>query len=176
MIEDYAIELIIFSASYATDATIYAASEEELFLSTDRGITWKVISRPVRYEDHREVVRYEGEWYVSTGEDFSASQVSYSDAPHSKANLTFVGTGVTWIGTRGKDQGIARVYIDGKHVGDVDQFDDARRTMVESFVSTDLACGPHTIEVEVTDTRNLRSTGHRVEIDAFDILQEQGCW
>jgi hypothetical protein len=57
----------------------------------------------------------------------------------------------------------------------VDQFDDARRTMVESFLSTDLVCGPHTIEVEVADIKDPRSTGYRVEIDAFDILQEQGC-
>ena len=51
------IEFITFSASYATDGTIYAASEEELLLSTDKGATWTVIDRPVRYENRREVVR-----------------------------------------------------------------------------------------------------------------------
>jgi hypothetical protein len=173
--DNHAIEHIVFSASYAADGTIYASSEAALFLSTDRGMTWELVSRPIRYENHREVVRYEGTWETATGEDFSASNVSYADTANSKATLTFVGTGITWIGTRGSDQGIARVYIDETYAGEVDQFDDARTTMVESFSSTDLVCGPHTIRVEVVDTKNPESTGNRVEIDAFDVLQERSC-
>ena len=167
---NYAIEYMAFSMSYATDDTIYAASDEELFRSTDGGTTWEMIPRPVRYENMRDVVYYEGEWSISKGDDVSASSVSYSDVAHNKAVLNFVGTGVSWIGTESNDQGIARVYIDGNYMGDVDQFSDTRKPMVRSFSVADLAYGPHTIIVEVTDTKNPQSKGYRIEIDAFDAV------
>lgn len=166
---NHAVEYIAFSASYGADNTTFAASDEELFKSTDGGSTWEIIARPVRYENMREVVRYEEEWSISKGDDFSTGSVSYSDVAQNKAILNFVGTGVIWIGTASNDQGIARVYIDGNHVGDVDQFSDTPKAMVRSFFITDLAYGPHTIVVEVTDTKNPASQGYRIEIDAFDI-------
>jgi photosystem II stability/assembly factor-like uncharacterized protein len=167
---NYAIELIEFSTSYATDNTIYAASDEELFKSTDGGNTWEMITRPVRYENMREVVRYEGEWRIANGDDFSASSVSHSDVAHNEAILNFVGTGISWIGTTSNDQGIAEVYVDGDYMADVDQFSDTRATMVKVYSITDLAYAPHTIIVEVTGTKNPKSTGYRIEIDAFDVL------
>ncbi|MDY6876452.1 MAG: hypothetical protein SWK90_09670 [Chloroflexota bacterium] len=166
---NHEIEYIEFSASYATDNTIYAASDAELFKSIDGGNTWEIITRPVRYENMREVVRYDGTWNISKGDDFSASSVSYSDVAQDEAWLDFVGTGVTWIGTASNAQGIARVYIDGKYVGDVDQFSDTPQAMVRSFSVTGLARGPHTIAIEVTDTKNPASQGYRIEIDALDI-------
>jgi hypothetical protein len=168
--DNQAIELIQFSTSYATDNIIYAASDEELFRSTDGGSTWERIAMPVRYENHREVVHYEGEWETLRGDDFSASTVSSSDVAHAKAALNFVGTGVSWIGTESDDQGIARVYIDGEHMGDVDQFGETRKPMVKSYSITGLAYGPHTIMVEVMGTKSPKSTGCRIEVDSFDIV------
>jgi hypothetical protein len=167
---NHAIEYVMFSALYAIDKTIYAASDEELFKSTDGGHTWEMITRPIRYENIREVIHYEGEWKISKGDDFSASSVTHSDVAHNKAILDFVGTGISWIGTESDDQGIARVYIDGNYVGDADQFGETRKSIVKSFSITDLAYGPHAIAVEVTGTKNPKSTGYRIEIDAFDVI------
>jgi photosystem II stability/assembly factor-like uncharacterized protein len=169
---NYMIKLIQFSPAYATDKTIYTASDEELFKSTDGGNTWERIPRPIRHENSKEVIRYEGEWKTLRGDDFSASSVSYSDVAHAKAVLHFVGTGVSWIGTQAKDQGIARVYVDGNHVGDVDQFGETRKPMVGSFSITDLAYDSHVIVIEATHTRNPESTGYRIVVDAFDILPQ----
>ncbi len=170
LIEDnHAIEHIVFSTSYDRDGTIIAASDEQVFKSADGGHSWQLLARPVRYENMREVVRYEGDWQIAKDDDFSASSVSYSGVAGDKAVLDFVGTGVSWIGTQGKDQGIARVYVDGEHVGDVDQFGNVREKMLESFSVTGLVYGPHTIVIEVTGTKNSASAGNRVEVDAFDI-------
>jgi photosystem II stability/assembly factor-like uncharacterized protein len=166
---NYAIEYIAFSPSYAVDHAIYAASDEELFRSSDGGKTWELIARPVRYENMREVVSYEGEWSISNGVDFSAGSVSYSDVAHARAILNFVGTGVSWIGTESNDQGIARVFIDGEFVGEVDQFNETRESLVTSYSLGDLPYGPHTIVIEATGTKNSRSSGYRIEVDAFDI-------
>ena len=106
---------------------------------------------------------------VTGGNDFSARSVSHSNVTHNKVILNFVGTGASWIGTESNDQGIAKVHIDGNFKGYVDQFSDTRNVMVRSYSITDLDYGPHTIMIEVTDTKNPESTGHRIEIDAFDV-------
>jgi photosystem II stability/assembly factor-like uncharacterized protein len=167
---NHQVYLIRFSPTYGTDNTIYAASLEELIRSADGGNTWQVIDRPVRYEDQREVIRFEGEWLTSKGDSFSALTITHSDVAGSKATLDFVGTGISWIGTESNDSGIARVYIDGAYVGDADQFGQAERSMTQSFSVPELVYGPHTITVEVSGTKNPKSTGYHIHIDAFDIL------
>jgi hypothetical protein len=124
----------------------------------------------VRYENHRDVVYYEGEWDIIKGNEYSASSITASNFPNDKAMLIFVGKGVSWIGTTADDQGIARVYIDGKHVADVDQFNGARRSLVKLYSIADLPYGPHIITVEISNKKNPKSSGYRIEIDAFDIL------
>jgi photosystem II stability/assembly factor-like uncharacterized protein len=171
---NYAIKFIEFSPLYPGDNTIYAASEEELFRSTDGGSTWEIIPRPVRYENWRGEgygpVKFKGSWEKSEGSEFSATSISHSDVAHDTATLHFVGTGVSWIGAEDSDRGVAKVYIDGNYVEDVDQFGDVPRSMVTSFSVTDLDYGPHVITIEVTDTKNPAATGYRIAIDAFDIM------
>lgn len=170
---NHSIEYIQFSMSFAHDKTVIAASDEELFQSIDGGNNWKIITRPVRYENHREVIHYEGEWEIARGEDLSATNISYSRVAHNKASLNFVGTGVSWIGTTSNDQGRAKVYIDGNYMADVDQFSDTRNCLVISYSIKNLPFGPHTITIEVANSKNPRSTGYRIEIDAFDIVPRQ---
>lgn len=169
--ENRSIRILRFSPTDSFNNSIYAASREELFHSKDGGNTWKVIKRPVRYENRKkDVIRYQGEWKLLNGNDFSATSVTHSDIAHSKAILPFVGSGVTWIGTASNNQGIAKVYVDGNLKDCVDQFSHTRDVMVKSYSVTGLGYGPHTIMIEVTGTKNTDSTGNRIEIDAFDIL------
>ena len=68
-------------------------------------------------------------------------------------------TGVSWIGTKSKTQGIAKVYIDGNVNDYVDQFNTNGKLMVTSYSVTGLAYGVYTITLEVTGTKNPQSTG-----------------
>ncbi len=170
LINNYVPHLIEFSPLYSTDNTIYVATEEEFFKSKNNGNTWEVIKRPVRYENIRGVVHYEGEWQVLRGNDYSAMSISYSESEYSNIHLNFVGTGISWIGSKSNKQGIANVYIDDELEGTVDQFSNKREVLVQSFSITDLAYGAHTITIEVTKNKNLKSLGNTIEIDAFDIL------
>ncbi|MEN8129480.1 MAG: hypothetical protein ABFS45_04640 [Pseudomonadota bacterium] len=167
---NYDVNRILFSPNYDKNHTIYAASYEEVFVSHDDGMSWETISRPVRYENHRAVVIYNGDWRTEKAEEYSAGKVSYSDARGSDVTLNFVGTGVKWIGTRSNEQGKASVYIDGQYMSDIDQYAKASETLVESFVVTNLSRGAHSIRIEAMGEKNLTSQGYRVDIDAFDIL------
>jgi hypothetical protein len=164
------ITLIEFSPFYAHDRTIYAASEQVVFRSSDGGETWQTLHRPIRHEDSKQVIRYTGQWAKIKGAHWSGGTISHSDAAAARAELDFVGTGVRWIGTRSNDQGIARVFIDGSHVADVDQYSAATENVVTAFSVDDLPHGPHTIVVEVTDTHHPESTGSRITVDAFDAV------
>ena len=168
--DNHQVNSIIFSPYFAQDKKIYSASYQDLFVSYDGGVNWDILKRPVRYENHREVVSYIGDWKLKNNENYSATKVSFSDSAGSEVKLSFVGTGVKWIGTRSDSQGIARVYIDGDYMGDVDQFGSSQETLVETYDVGGLTSGPHSIRIEVAGEKGLNSKGQRIEVDAFDIL------
>ncbi len=169
--------LIKFSPNYQSDRTVYASSMMHLLKSTDTGSTWELVPRPVRYESaHLRgdvwVSRFaaKGLWRILDGAEFTRSMTSWADWPGDEARLTFVGTGIRWIGARGPDHGMAEVFIDGVARTRVDQYAGARESGVVSFSETELAWGPHTLTIEIAEARNEAASGSRVEIDAIDVL------
>jgi len=75
-------------------------------------------------------------------------------------DLTFTGTGVTWIAPTAPDQGEVRVFIDGKLVKTVDTHADTRRTQQELYAVSGLKRGEHRIVVQ-------KATGDVIRSDAF---------
>lgn len=91
--------------------------------------------------------------------------------------VSFTGTGIRWIGQRrpfiGNTTGIARIYLDGSLIGQVDT-----RSLVQEedqaplFTATGLINGNHTLTIEVVG-RNGELPGATVEavvVDAFDVI------
>ncbi|MCH7944110.1 MAG: hypothetical protein IIB67_12895 [Proteobacteria bacterium] len=74
---------IRFSPSFETDNIIYGASDWELWISRDKGVTWTKIQRPIRYEDRRGgnpgPVWFSGDWIREIGSQFSASTHTVAD-------------------------------------------------------------------------------------------------
>src|SRR5204862_1460626 len=48
-----------------------------------------------------------------TSRAWSAGLATLSKTPGAQATITFIGTGISWIGARGPQTGIARVSLDG---------------------------------------------------------------
>jgi hypothetical protein len=124
----------------------------------------------VRYENNRDVVHFDGDWKIQKNVNYSAGKISVSNIPKDKATLNFVGTGVSWIATKSKEQGIANIFIDGKFFGQVDQYSNTRKKITELISVKEMPYGPHSIIVEVSNSKNKESKGYRIEIDAFDVL------
>lgn len=164
---------IQFSPFYSTDQTIFGVTSENVFLSQDGGYTWRKLSRPIRYEDNIRLgilsFQESKNWKLSYGDEYSFSSVTSSSRTGSKVVFRFVGTGVRVIGTQGNDQGIAKVYVDGKYQGEIDQFNSQNKFNVVSYSINNLDNSPHRLVVEVTGRRNKKSKGTRIDIDAFDI-------
>lgn len=165
----------VISPDFIHDKTIFAGVHGEgVFKNADRGETWRLslprkkFRRPAYFSI--DMVSYEGDAYKRKGNEYSTNSVTCLDKAGDKATLDFVGTGVTLLGTESPDQGIGLVFIDGKLKGSFDQFSERRSFMKKSYRVKGLQHGPYTVAVEVSDRKNESSEGHRIEIDAFDIL------
>ena len=170
--KNQALEYIQFSPNYRDDRTLFAASDEKLFKSTDDGLSWQLIKRPVRYENNRETFQYLGQWNIIKGEQYSASTICVSDEISAKANIYFVGTGIVLIGPKDQNLGLARIFINDKLVATIDQFSRDKVAISEIFSIQDLSLSPHKLTVEVSGSKNPLSTGNLVSIDAVDVFRQ----
>jgi hypothetical protein len=84
-----------------------------------------------------------------------------------RASISFVGTGVRWIGYRDEWCGLARVYVDGELLTTVDTHSGSARARATLYSVSELAPGPHTLAIEATGTHSAASAGSWVWVDAF---------
>lgn len=82
------------------------------------------------------------------------------------ASFNFTGTGVTWYSYKGKDRGIAKVYIDNNLVETVDLYSGANIPPQSIAKSYNVPYGSHVIRIEAVGKNNA-STGTAIDVDAF---------
>src|SRR5438477_39815 len=86
-----------------------------------------------------------------------------------RATFSFTGTSVSWIGARGPHTGIARVWLDGALVAEVDTYRTTEEIQANVYSATGLAAANHTLTIEVTGLKNAASTDAYIVVDAFDL-------
>ena len=122
-----------------------------------------------RFEDADTSIRYTAGWTRdSTLRAWSGGTAMLSTTAGDRATFTFTGTSVYWIGFRGPQAGIARVYLDGVVVSDIDTYSSFEQVQAMVFQTTGLAAGTHTLTIEVTGSKNPASAGTYIIVDAFD--------
>ena len=84
--------------------------------------------------------------------------------------LTFRGTGISWIGYKGPDGGIATVQIDGGTPIEVDTYAAAMKVQEVMHTFTGLTDGNHTLKITATGNKNTLSSSARIVVDAFDVM------
>jgi len=113
---------------------------------------------------------YTGGWFQRHSErPWSGGTAALSNAALSRATLTFSGTGVSWLGLRGPQAGVAKVYLDGTYQVDVDCYASTETVRAVLFTRSGLAAGAHTLAIEATGTRNTAATDAYIAVDAFDV-------
>jgi hypothetical protein len=100
---------------------------------------------------------------------WSAGAAALSTTPGAQATFAFTGSAITWIGARGNQSGIARVFLDGNVVADVDLYSPTEQIQAAVFTAAGLAEARHTITVTTTGTQNPASSGGLVVVDAFEV-------
>jgi Big-like domain-containing protein len=122
-----------------------------------------------RFEETDPSITYTGSWDQGNfNRAWSMRTVAVSGEPGAQATFTFSGTSVSWIGTRKSTTGIARVFLDGAFVTEIDTYSPTDGLQNTIFRASDLAAGTHTLTIEVTGRKNAASASAYVVVDAFD--------
>jgi bacillopeptidase F len=122
-----------------------------------------------RLQDMDPGIAYTAGWARGDAVSRSGGTSTVSSVPGAQATLTFSGTEIGWIGSRGPDTGIARVFLDGSFAGEIDTYSPGARMQDAVFAATGLTDALHTLTIEVTGTKNAASTGTRIDLDAFEV-------
>ena len=99
-----------------------------------------------------------------------ATDSTYRQAATNKATVTvtFTGTSIDWITTKGKAFGTASVTIDSVSKGTIDMYQVA--TVWKSLVSfAGLSSGSHTMVIHVLGLKNASATSTKVVVDGFTV-------
>ena len=130
-----------------------------------------------RIEDTNSAIVYSGSWTLDTPRLFSgtslntaAGSATRSATAGSRAEFTFTGTSVSWIGFRAPWVGMADVSVDGGPVTRIDLYSPTEAVQVPVFTATGLAAGSHTLRIDVPGVKNPASTAAWVMVDAFDVV------
>ena len=151
--------------------------------TTSAPVTVTVSNAPppdtTRFEETAATFAPAGAWTAissaSAGVTLSGGSAGYAGADGATASFAFSGTGVSWIGFKCEQCGIARVSLDGAVVATVDTYAPTRPAASGAmFSTTGLAAGSHTLVVEATGTQNTSSTGTFVVVDAYDVAGGSG--
>jgi hypothetical protein len=122
-----------------------------------------------RLQETDPAIIYTGDWAGSDPTGWSGRYATISSTPGAQATLAFNGTSISWIGYRGPDGGIARVYLDGSFAGEVDTYFPTQRVVDNLYTATGLADSSHTLTIEATGFKNDASSGTLIVVDAFDV-------
>ncbi|MDP9053739.1 MAG: hypothetical protein M3N93_05475, partial [Acidobacteriota bacterium] len=120
-------------------------------------------------EQDNPAVQYAGSWFPNLGTFNSGGSAALATDAGSQAQLTFTGTGISWIGFSDPWSGIAQVYIDGALVSTVDTYSSIQKAQSVEYTVGNLAPGSHTITVTATGTRNSQSGGSWIWVDGFNV-------
>src|SRR5438034_8938251 len=125
----------------------------------------------MRVEESDAAVILSGAWTRSDSSwGWSGGSAMQSTAAGATASLTFTGTSVRWIGSRGRGMGIASVSVDGGPAREVDLFVHPTDEIHTPIVTIrDLSAGQHTLTIRVTGRQNVQAQGNVVVVDAFDV-------
>ncbi len=131
---------------------------------------FEVTSSGIQIQETDPSIAY-GPGWIQDNRDKAYSQGSSaeSNTVGAQATFTFTGTGVRWIGARGPQTGIARVFLDGAFVEDIDTYALTEGPQHTDFTATGLAAGTHTLTIQVID-KNMASANFWIQVDAFDVV------
>jgi hypothetical protein len=123
----------------------------------------------VRYQQNNAAVRYTGTWYPNSGGFNSGGSATMAMDAASRANFTFTGTGVKWIGYRDPWSGIAKVYLDGVLKATIDTYSASAQAQAAQYAVSGLTNATHTVAIVATGQHDSKSAGAWVWVDAFDV-------
>ena len=121
------------------------------------------------HQDGTSGVKLSGAWTSHTSDKaIGGSYANLNDK--GEAQINFKSTGIAWIGRRNAFGGIAAVYLDGKKAKTVDLYSATTKYEQVIYTITGLKNTTHTLKIVRTGTKNAKSNGGNLIVDAFNVL------
>jgi hypothetical protein len=116
---------------------------------------------------------WSGGWRDASDARMSQGKSRYTSKQRAAAAYQFHGTDVALVATTAPNRGRARVWMDGKQVGIVDEYSPTTLFRQRVF-SIHVPEGDHKLTIQVLGTQNSKSKGARFDVDAFQALVPGG--
>ena len=117
-------------------------------------------------------IDYDGMWSTEGVSGAFGGSVRHGSHAGHDAALTFSGSDVSWVSTRGPNRGKAEVWLDGALAATVDLYASTTSTRETVFARSGLSLGSsHVLEIRRATSRNESSRGTRVDVDAFGVIR-----
>lgn len=107
-----------------------------------------------------------GAWSAATSSHYLGGRALRSVTTGASLSFTFTGSQVAWIGTAGRGNGRAEIYLDGTWARTVSTYRSSTAHRRVLYAARWPASGPHTITIKVSGT-----AGHpRIVVDGFVVV------
>jgi photosystem II stability/assembly factor-like uncharacterized protein len=159
------IQGLSISPAFEHDQTVFAATWDGVYKSVDGGDNWEFVSTIIRYEEYFDSIVFEGTWHTRKHPRLSTSALAYSLLAGNSFTLSFWGTAIRWIGTKGNDHGVALIYLDGIYQESIDLYSAQLGVNRPLYVKRGLPTGTHTLTVVVDPS----ISGKYVTLDGLDV-------
>ena len=114
-------------------------------------------------------VAFQGAWTSHSQATHSGGTAAWSVAQLGTSTLTFSGRRARWIGHRDAASGIAIVYLDGRHVANIDGYSASPLPQSLLYTTPLMPAGTHTLRIVVTGKKRPAATRGHVWVDAFEV-------
>ena len=124
---------------------------------------------PSYAEQSDPLLTYIGTWSTAATSLASGGSYALSTTAGSGAMISFRGAGAQLLATTGKWSGIAYVSVDGAAAVPVDLYSSANVYKKLVYDTGELAPGDHTLSIRYSGTKNGKSGGYAISIDAVQL-------
>lgn len=107
---------------------------------------------------------WSGDWTKKPAKAPRTPATTISNTPGNEATLEFNGTAIALVGGLSRRGGAAKVYLDGKKVGDINAYLVPRTFDSDLWHTYGLEDGPHTLRIVTTKKADKRSKGQDIAI------------
>ena len=126
-------------------------------------------------QENSSAVAYTGAWSTQNITNASGGTLKFASAAGASARLASISNAlnVAWIAHKAANRGKAEARVDGTLANTVDLYSSTLQPRQSGFVKNALnPAVAHTVEVRVLGTKNASSSGRRVDVDAFVVLEK----
>jgi hypothetical protein len=119
------------------------------------------------YQENYPYIRWSSGWTTQANTAWMGEAARTTTTATASSTFNFSGRSVAWVGRKGPDRGLVRVWLDGKVVATVDLRSPTAGSRSVLYAYTWSASGSHSLRIE-----NLATAGSpRADVDAFLVVK-----